>query len=196
MGLNKIHLGFDSLGVRPDYIVAINKKVLDQSAAVYSGLPIVKFISNRCDLLDFPADPMLFHINTEKLPAASQRFSTDIVSYVNEGWTVTHAALQIAYYMGFDRVYIVGMDHRFAQNFPGQENKESIISGDDIDHFHPEYFGRGQSWDFPDLKNSEISYAAARKAYEDVGRKIYDCTINGACNIFEKCSVNSIYKIG
>ena len=194
IGLNKIHLGFDLLGIQPDYIVAVNKKVIEQSAEEFSRLPIIKFISNRVDLNKFPPNPALYHINTVNLPRPNKRFSEDIVSYINEGWTVTHAALQLVYYMGFSNVYIVGMDHRFSQHIPGLENKESIIKGDDLDHFHPNYFGHGQAWDFPDLKNSEISYSSARKAYTEAGRNIFDCTIGGACDVFEKMSVNGLYS--
>lgn len=194
IGLNKIHLGFDMLGVRPDYIVAVNKKVIEQSSDEFNSLPIVKFISNRVDLSSFPSNPTLYHLNTVNLPRPNKRFSVDIVDYVNEGWTVTHAALQIAYYMGFKKVYIVGMDHRFTQHIPGQENKESTIKGDDVDHFHPGYFGHGQTWDLPDLKNSEISYQSARKVYEESGREIFDCTVGGACEIFKKLDVSSIYR--
>ncbi len=193
IGLNKIYLGFDMLGIKPDYIVAVNKKVIEQSEKVFSKLPIVKFISNRVDMTRYPSNPMLFYLNTFKLPRLNKRFNTNIVEYVHEGWTVTHAALQIAYYMGFKSVYIVGMDHRFTQHVPGRENKESTIDGDDVDHFHPAYFGHGQAWDFPDLKNSEVSYQSARQAYEDDDRRIFDCTIDGACEVFEKLDVSSIY---
>lgn len=194
IGLNKIFLGFDMLNVQPDYIVAINKKVIEQSSDTFKDILITKFLSNRCDLTLNPADPFTYHINTAQLPKQHERFSKDIPSYVHEGWTVTHAALQIAYYMGFSKVYIVGMDHRFTQHIEGQENKESMIVGEDKDHFHPGYFGNGQAWDFPDLKNSEISYEAARKVYEEDGRAIYDCTIDGACTVFKKKAISTIYK--
>ncbi|HJV25563.1 MAG TPA: glycosyltransferase [Aromatoleum sp.] len=193
-GLNKIFLGFDLLGIKPNYIVAVNKKVIEQSAGDYRKCLIPKFISNRVDFDIIPADPMTFHLNTVDLPKPCARFSRDIVQYVNEGWTVTHAALQIIYYMGFSKVYIVGMDHRFSQHVLGQENKESVIAGDDKDHFHPGYFGHGQKWDFPDLKNSEISYQAARKEFALDGREILDCTIGGACEIFDKGNVELIYR--
>jgi hypothetical protein len=191
-GLNKIYLGFDMLGWQPDYLVAVNEKVLRQSLAVYSTLRMPKFVSNRLPLDELPDDPLTFPMRTTGLPPGLPRFSTDIVRGVREGWTVTHAALQVIYYMGFRQVFIVGMDHRFTQHVPGQENAESIITGDDVDHFHPQYFG-GQKWDFPDLHNSEISYQAARQAFEADGRRIVDCTPGGACPVFERGAVEAVY---
>ncbi|MCV6639573.1 6-hydroxymethylpterin diphosphokinase MptE-like protein [Candidatus Albibeggiatoa sp. nov. NOAA] len=195
-GLNKIFLGFDKFAIKPDYLVAVNKKVLEQSAEKYNNLDIVKFISNRVSPQLIPENPYTHYINTTNIPKTRERFSKNICEYVHEGWTVTHAALQIIYYMGFGEVYIVGMDHYFSQHIKGQENRASYIKGDDNDHFDPKYFGHGQSWDLPDLVNSEISYQAALDAYQSDGRKIYDCTINGACQIFPKMPVQLLYTQG
>jgi hypothetical protein len=193
-GLNKIFLGFDLLGWEPDYLVAVNDKVLKQSLQMFQTLRMPKFVSNRLPLSDLPEDPLTFHLRTTGLPPGAGRFSTDIVQYVREGWTVTHAALQVIHYMGFAEAFIVGMDHRFSQHTPGRENTEGIVSGDDVDHFHPQYFGGGQTWDYPDLRNSEISYKAARDVFEAGGRSIIDCTIGGACDVFEKADVSVLYS--
>lgn len=185
-GSNKIYLGFDSLGIRSDYIVAINKNVLEQAAEIYNRLNIVKFISNRVSTDLIQPNQYTYFINTKHLPKHHKRFSENICKYVHEGWTVTHAALQIIHYMGFTEVNIVGMDHLFRQHQEGMQNQPSIMEGNDIDHFHPDYFGHGKTWDFPDLKQSEISYMAAREAFEKCGGRIFDCTIGGACTVFER----------
>ncbi len=193
VGLNKIFLGFESLGVKPKYLVAVNKKVIEQSANEYRNSPIIKFLSNRVDPYVVPENYTTFRINTVNLPESGDRFSKDITVYVHEGWTVTHAALQILFYMGFVEVHIVGMDHRYSQHVAGEENTESMIDGADVDHFDPRYYGYGQSWDQPDLINSEISYKAALEAFNSNGRAIFDCTIDGACTIFPKLPIEVLY---
>jgi glycosyltransferase involved in cell wall biosynthesis len=193
-GLNKIFLGFDQFGMAPKYIVAINGKVIEQSVDTYSDLGIVKFLSNRADPVALPQSPFNYYLNTARLPANAKRFSRNIVEYVNEGWTVTHAALQIIHYMGFSNVFIIGMDHCFSRHIQGQENQARIMHGEDTDHFHPDYFGHGQTWDLPDLENSEISYRSALAAYQDDDRQIFDCSIDGACTIFPKLDVDALYS--
>lgn len=192
-GLNKIYLGTEKFGCVPRYVCCVNEKVLLQSAGELNRLRAIKFVSNRADHALYPECPFLYRVNTLHLPKYAERFSTDICRYVEEGWTVTHAALQIIYYMGFARVYIVGMDHRYNLAMTGRENAEVVMDGDDLDHFDPRYFGGGQQWDQPDLGNSEISYRAARVAFEAAGRQIFDCTIDGACRVFEKRPVSAIY---
>lgn len=178
-GLNKIYLGFKKYNFYPRYYVAVNEKVLRQSESEIKKLTSVKFLSNRCPDLFFN-DSLTNVINTISPPS---RFSKDIALGIEEGWTVTYAALQVAYYMGFSEVYIIGMDHRF--DFSGEPNEEKLLVGKDPNHFSDEYFS-DQKWDNPDLLKSEESYRVAKSIYEEDGRKIYDATINGSCEVFEK----------
>ena len=186
IGLNKIHLGLDQFGFYPRYLVAVNRKVIEQSAKVFARMTATKFISELgADLL--PEDALTYHIKTENLPG---RFYADITEGVRGGHTVTHAALQIAFYMGASEVVIIGMDHRFQAD--GPPNAELFMPGDDPNHFAPGYFG-GQKWDAPNLPESEVSYAAARAAYEADGRRILDATVDGACTVFDKVDYRSVF---
>ena len=191
-GLNKIYLGAERFGFLPRYLCCVNEKVLRQWAAVLNRLRIVKFVSGKLSETWYPETPLQYRINTHFLPQDAEMFSRDPCAYVMEGWTVTYAALQIIYYMGFQRVCIVGMDHRFAQAVPGEENLPSVIVGNDIDHFDPRYFG-GQQWDQPDLHSSECAYRVARDVYERDGRTLIDYTIEGACRVFERRPIDELY---
>lgn len=186
IGLNKIHLGLGRFGFYPRYLVAVNDKVIAQSAEAFAALTCVKFLSDRSAHL-LPAGPFTYHLRTHGLEGD---FYPDIRRGVREGGTVTHAALQIAYFMGFAEVVIIGMDHRFAPS--GPPNSEQRMDGPDPNHFSPDYF-RGQRWDAPDLEKSERSYAAARAAFEADGRRIIDATQGGACTVFEKGDVAALF---
>jgi hypothetical protein len=140
------------------------------------------------DLL--PEDALTFHLETKNPPS---RFSTEISLGIHEGWTVTYAALQIAYFLGFSEVVIIGMDHRY--QFTGQPNDTRRLEGPDPNHFCPEYFGGGQKWDNPDLEKSVESYQIARAEFEKDGRKILDATVGGACTIFEKINYKNYFGV-
>ncbi len=192
-GLNKIYLGQHRFGFVPRYLCCVNEKVLRQARPDLMRLRAVKFIGNRVDEDFYEENPLLYRINTQQLPEDAEAFSTDICAYVEEGWTVTYAALQIIYYMGFARVFIIGMDHHYNHAVPGQENAAATMNGDDHDHFDPCYFGGGLEWDQPDLIHSEDSYRVARDVFEKDGRMIADCTINGACQVFDKRAISECY---
>lgn len=189
IGLNKIFLGFRKFNFYPRYYVAVNEKVIRQSANEIVKLTSVKFLSNRCpDLLK--EDALTYIINTTQPPAP---FCHDITLGVREGGTVTYAALQIAFYLGFQEVIIVGMDHRY--NYSGNPNQTSILQGPDPNHFSEEYFGFGKQWDNPDLIKSEKFYGLARFEYERFGKRILDATVEGSCNIFEKVDYAQYFNL-
>jgi hypothetical protein len=187
-GLNKIFLGFGKFHFYPGYYVAVNRKVIEQSVDEIRKLNCVKFISDKGEDL-IQRDSLTYIIST-KTP--EREFYEDIALGVHEGWTVTFAALQIAYYMGFAEVVIIGMDHRF--QYAGAPNKPSIMLGPDPNHFSPEYFSDGEAWDNPDLERSEYCYRKAREIYESSNRRIIDATVNGACNAFSKADYRDLFR--
>lgn len=189
IGLNKIFLGLKKFGFYPRYYAAVNAKVIQQSAEQIKAMNCVKFIGRRgADLV--PENALTYHIETKNPP---ERFCHDISLGVHEGWTVTYAALQIAYFLGFQDVVIIGMDHRY--EFSGAPNETHRMDGPDPNHFSPDYFS-GQNWDNPDLENSEASYRVARTEYEKAGRRIIDATLEGACTIFKKSDYRQVFGLG
>ena len=179
IGLNKIFLGIRTFKFYPRYYVAVNQKVIAQSASEIRALNAVKFIGSKGHPI-LAEDALTYHVNTSSPPG---RFSKDLAQGAHEGWTVTHVALQVAYYLGFHKVVIIGMDHRYA--FSGAANQAHLLQGPDPNHFSPAYFS-GQHWDNPDLERSEESYRIAKEIFQADGREILDATVNGACGVFPK----------
>lgn len=188
IGLNKIHMGLEQFGFEPTYLVAVNPKVVEQAREAIAALPAIRFIGGRA-AGHLEEGPRTFHVPILSPPVT---FSTDICKGLREGGTVTHAALQIAYYMGFSKVVIIGMDHRFT--YHGAPHEAHVMEGPDPNHFSPEYF-RGQVWDNPDLARSEASYKVAREIYEAAGRQIVDATLDGACPVFEKTDYRTVFGL-
>lgn len=179
IGLNKIHLGLARFGFYPRYLVAVNAKVVEQSREALAEMTAIKFIGSRAAAF-LPEDAFTHHVQALRAPVV---FSTDLTVGFREGGTVTHAALQVAFWMGFSEVVIIGMDHRFT--YEGAPHETRVMEGPDPNHFSRDYFA-GQRWDNPDLAGSEASYAEARRVYEAHGRRIIDATVDGNCQVFEK----------
>lgn len=188
IGLNKIFLGFKKFQFYPRYYVAVNQKVLEQSVAEIKALTSVKFLSARCGDLIQP-NALTHIIDTSNPP---DRFCQDISKGLEEGYTVTYAALQVAFYLGFKEVVIIGMDHRF--EYSGMPNESKFLSGPDNNHFCTSYFSN-DNWDNPDLVNSEISYNIAKNIYANSGRSIVDATVEGACTVFDKKDYRRVFQL-
>lgn len=185
IGMNKIYLGFKKFGFYPNYYVCVNDKVIAQSEEQIRALNCVKFLSDRAPGKRIGEDALTYLINADY---RKERFSKDLSKGLREGGTVTYAALQIAYYLGFSKVIIIGMDHNFT--FEGRPNESRVMSGADVNHFVENYFGYGQTWDNPDLEKSEASYMVANEVFSAKGSTIIDCTVGGMCKVFRKCTLS------
>jgi hypothetical protein len=106
-------------------------------------------------------------------------FSFDpLRSPVWEGWSVTYVCLQLAYWMGFSTVLLVGVDHRYQ---PGECN-----------HFHPHYEHGMEPQEY-DMTKALVAYRKAKAVYQKDGRRIINLTPNTKEPIFEKGQLTEWY---
>jgi hypothetical protein len=169
-GTNRIYLRFT-----PDYYVAINPLVIDNNRDEIDLLMCPRFIRGGMGLGGYQLQR-----------SSIAPFSFEPLKWVHEGWTVTYVCLQLAYWMGFTTVLLVGVDHRYT--FNGKPNEKRRMEGDDPNHFDPDYF-RGQEWNNPDLARSEDYYEIARDVYAQAGRRIVNLTEGSALDVFEKGTI-------
>jgi hypothetical protein len=187
-GLNRIYLLFDTLGFTTTYYVSNNSYVIEQCAGEIAELTCPKFIgwSGR-QVIPFTSNTMFVRSRS------GPRFCTNIATEgVWGGATVTYMAMQIAYHMGFRKVILIGVDHSFHTN--GQPHQLVVSQGDDPNHFHPNYFGRGFRWQLPDLETSELAFKLARRQFELAGREIVDATVEGKLQVFPKVDYDELVK--
>jgi hypothetical protein len=187
-GLNRIYLLFPELGFKTTYLVSVNDLVLEQCADEMKPLQIPKFITWRARQW-LRNDPQTIFLDTDY--TGLENFSCDASGRLFEGSTVTYVALQLAYYMGFEEVILVGVDHNFVTQGPA--NMAVVSNGDDPNHFSPNYFGKGFKWQLPDLEGSERAYQMAKTAYEVAGRRVLDATVGGRLSVFTKTTFDSLF---
>lgn len=180
-GLNKIYLMLNRVNLNLSYHVAVNPLVIEQSAKEFESLSCPSFLSYRkAHNLIKPCE----HIYLI-LTGGTHRFDGTLSKEICEGYTVTYVAMQIAFYMGFSRIFLIGVDHNY--NFSGKPNEENLLDGEDTNHFDPGYFGN-EKWHNPDLEASELSYHLAKFYFNRDDRQIYDATIDGKLKIFPTIS--------
>lgn len=188
IGLNRIFLAFPELGFKTSVLLSVNDLVVEQSAAEIQALGIPTFVAWRARRWLKPADNLYFLYTTYTGP----KFAKDIRGRLWEGATVTYTALQTAFYLGFETVILIGVDHNFVTQ--GKPNTTVVSQGDDPNHFHPGYFGKGFRWQLPDLETSERAYRLARQTYEAAGRRVLDATVGGKLQVFPKVEYESLFR--
>jgi len=175
-GSNRIYM----LPFSPMFYACVNPLVLDQFSAEISHLDSqAKFIAESHSELV----PGCFSLHSGSVPT----FSREPWRSIYEGFTVTYVLLQLAFFIGYDSVLMIGVDHRYLMD--GRPNEQTVRSGDDPNHFHPDYFGKGSVWNNPDLASSERSYHMAKSVFEDAGKRIINLTPNSALDVFDKAEL-------
>ena len=108
-------------------------------------------------------------------------FSLDPLNITGLGFTMTFVLLQIAFYMGFSKVLIVGLDHHYDEG-----PKKHFYTDDEVADFEvapgPLYRNDTDLWQ----QGADLVFQVARKVYEDAGREIINLSIPSACEIFRK----------
>jgi GT2 family glycosyltransferase len=196
-GVNGIFLAYDRLP-RPltFYVVedtAVFRENLDAIKAVKADWKLFPAMY-RSSFTDDEVDErtLFFRMNAGFYGRRSgtdchPRFSTDATQRLYCGQSVTIINLQLAYWMGFQRVVLIGMD--FSYTIPEDaDRKGDLITSrsDDPNHFHPDYFGAGRTWKDPHLDRVLASYRLAKEMYEADGREIVNATVGGHLELFPR----------
>ncbi len=120
------------------------------------------------------------------------QFSKNLINGIWGGHSVTFACIQLAYFMGFDTVILIGKDHNYKKK--GIPGEELLIFGDESNHGIDNYYSKNMIWKLPDYKGEELAYQLALEAYDKDGRRIYDATNGGELTVFEKIEYLTLFK--
>jgi hypothetical protein len=189
IGLNRIYLIFPEIGFSTTYLAVVNELVIEQTTSDLRQLSVPRFITWRARKW-LRGVPGVHFLDTDY--TGPENFITDMTGRIFEGFTVTYVALQLAYYMGFEEVILIGVDHNYTTQ--GTPNTTVVSQGDDPNHFAPAYFGKGFRWQLPDLEGSERAYSMAREAYARAGRRVLDATVGGKLTIFPKADYGQLLR--
>lgn len=123
----------------------------------------------------FPLD-LVYHDNQAAVDKYFARFSDNAYSLVYDGYSITYSLIQIAIYMGFREIYLLGADCSYKR---GAKN-HIVDSGND---------------DKNEEKNHDkmiAGYQEAKKYADAHGIKIVNCTRGGMLEVFERKNLEDI----
>ena len=118
-------------------------------------------------------------------------FSENIPDHIGVGNTVAYTAIQLAAYMGFTEIYLLGVDHSFRTY---QDKNGTVIT--DIgakDYFCEQYNQDKDRLFIPRLDVSTLSYMAAQAYAENHPVTIYNATRGGKLEVFPRVEFDSLF---
>jgi hypothetical protein len=201
-GVNGIFYKTEQMGFRPtfymvedNHVIADNRDKINSYNCEYKFFPSIyrNDIKEKDNTYFFNTDFGFYEGNHSFF--CKPRFSKDFSNCAYAGQSVTYLQIQLAYFLGFSEIYLIGMDYDYIVP------KSTVINGytyesneDDPNHFHPDYFGKGKKWHDPKIERVGLNYRKAKEIFENNGRIIRNATIGGKLDIFKRVNYNELFK--
>lgn len=189
IGVNTLYRGTERFRIKPKYWVVVDGKLFEK---YYKDLLYVpdttlflgeyagkRFLANKKKYaLDSIKPIILRHLGSVNI---WQRFSKDITKGVYSGGTVVVQALQIAFYLGFEEVYLLGCDCGFGEDGSYRFENTQVAN--------PRGKGIQGEWHYV-----FSAYEICKKAFEQEERKIYNSTVGGKLEVFERIKLEEAVR--
>ena len=126
------------------------------------------------------------------------QFSPDFAQTVYLGSSVVYIALQLAFHLGANPIYLVGVDLDYGQlseHFPPgkleiTEDNYPVVQRA---HFNPDYYKIGDVIGVPNSKLQMQAMTVAHDFLTHRGVKVYNAGVGGALEVFDRVDFNSLF---
>lgn len=192
---NRVYNIFDATPWRPDFYISQDEKMLAGSVKEIAGLDLlVKLIPIQMKWyynINIE-DALYFNMNwrqgvdTPEIP-----FSDDAAHELVCAATGMYTAAQLAAYMGFTEIYLIGVDHHFrvSQN----NNGEIVVDNTVKDYFSDNYNKDKDKLYIPNTERSTLTYVAMQKHCDARGIKVYNATRGGKLEVFPRVDFDTLF---
>lgn len=192
---NRIYNIFDQTSWRPDYYVSVDEKMLLGCAETVDHLDLpVKFIPINMRWYHGITihDAVEFLMNAPREENGKPLdFSGNAASVVYQSGTCMYAAAQIAAYMGFTELYLIGVDHHFQIS---QNNKGEILVDPSVkDYFSDKYNEDKETLYIPNTEKSTMTYLAMKQHCSQRDIQVYNATRGGRLEVFPRVDFDSLF---
>lgn len=205
---NRAYLLFPQVQWRPSFYTAVDVRVVPDISTeikkISNELPDTCFFfpvgfREKC-ILQSKENIYWFNelpLDENNLP--NGMFTNNASKWVASARTVTISAIQLAVFLGFNPIYLIGCDTSYSvPNSVILENGNSDLyistQDDDENHFIPNYFGKGSKWHNPHVDRMIFHYEQTKIFCDGIGVNIYNATVGGRLEIFPRVSFETLFE--
>jgi hypothetical protein len=196
---NKIYLAYNESDWRPTYWCCSDKIVAQNIKDKVAEMKHVKF-GAFCVEDSLAQIPFTYIVDKRKakidLPILSDM---NLLAGVHPGVSVVIFMLKLAFWMGVELVYLLGVDFDF--DVPTKSITDEKVFGNNViisqgerNHFHPDYRKPGEKWTVPLLSDQRREFALMRFCYEIDGRMIINASRKTKLNVFYKANLDDVLE--
>lgn len=189
---NQIFFIFDKTEWRPNvYLTANTDTVAGYFQEIQNIDAEYKFIDSKA--LDYGIEISdALYLKHGCFSAEEERFSSDIAKYYYNGGTITYTAMQVAVYMGFSEIYLLGVDNNYS-NEKKRDGKE--IHNKVQDHFYEQKNESAEKLNLyatVDIDHLTEYFELAKKYADLHGVKIWNATRGGKLEIYPRIELEEV----
>ncbi len=190
-GCNKIYRVYDKTKWRADYICMCDHRTIDACVDDLKDINGTLFLgdtfhSNKVSKYE---GMQYVHLIEEEFAPQTPGFSDDITYGVYMGWNIVYdLMIQIAAYMGFSEMYLLGVDHKLNSN--PMENGNHFI-----DNYFNDKEKKAHMFDANafDMESKALGFKKSEMYSYKHGFRIYNATRGGNLEIFERVEFDSLF---
>jgi len=179
-GVNRVFMIDEKIWVPDYYLFNDRKGMLDFEKEIKNYRAGHKFIGDAVEehfteILNDGSTDVIHSVTGDSYPLLP-KFSCDISRKVYNHATVTYAAIQLAVYMGFRCIFLLGVDCNYVNN--SKDNYFFEDKEDKLNHHENRMI---------------MAYQSAKKFADMNGIKIYNATRGGMLEVFERVSFDDLF---
>ncbi len=195
-GMNRIYKMFPNTDWRPTFYVCEDEliakeqqKEISEIEAKEKFIPIELKWWHGIDI----KNALYFHLNLDFRSNDEFGFSSNFAHKADCRGTVTFTCMQIAAYMGFSEIYLLGVDHNYHTTIDINGN---VV----VDPTAKDYFCEGYDSDIKDIVvhdmgNNTRAYIDAKRYCEKTQKTtIYNATRGGKLEVFQRVTFEELFK--
>jgi hypothetical protein len=189
---NKVYKIFDKTTWRPTFYMVVDPIVLEENVAEINQVDAKTKFTLKVYRHLFDAD---VYFNNNLNSNNHETFSKNIMESLYSSGTVSYHLLQIAYYMGFSEVYLLGHDYNFKGAISKTKDLSFLNEADNSQHYFSKDYIRLDEKK-PGQAPDEIYYGMekAKIEYEQSGRKIFNSTRVTYLDVFDLRNFDEIFN--
>ncbi|WHY90981.1 DUF115 domain-containing protein [Neobacillus cucumis] len=189
---NKIYKIFNQTTWRPTFYMVVDSIVLEENVKDINSVQAKKKFTLNCYKHLFNAD-LYFNNNLKKNKRGT--FSTNIMESLYSSGSVSYHLLQIAHYMGFSKVYLLGHDYNYKGAISKTKDLSFLKKEDNSRHYFSKEYIRADEKK-PGQAPEEIyrGMEKAKMVYDGSGRKIYNSTRVSYLDVFEIRNFDELFE--
>lgn len=189
---NRIFDIFSQTSWRPTYYINQDFPLIDKYQNEIRKLKVDgKFLPiDKKSIFGESEDITYFVLRHKDFYPGNAEFSTKLHQYMGQGFTVTYGAIQLAAYMGFRKIYLLGIDHNYSISL--DEKGVPIMNTGVKDYFEGSK-ADNKDLNLPRVVESTVAYMTAEKvSKKNGGFRVYNATRGGKLEAFERVEFDEL----